>query len=222
MFALGSGIDNSLNLNVFLNSISDASNKHEVPKKRLNGSAFPSNAILMVGYTEVIPKPSFLDCGMSATLEATLITRDLAVSQQLSGSAFQGSWQGLLPGIQFPDTALIIPCSIQRKKCCLIHKWREMFHLHGPTLSLCGRTRRISLYFSLLAGNSPEKGSLVTASSASRLLKSSVLSGSLPNPVFRFDVSSKANLCWAAPSPSAEVPQFQSRPIGVDSIQSGV
>jgi hypothetical protein len=33
MFALGSGIDNSLNLNVFLNSILDASNKHEVSKK---------------------------------------------------------------------------------------------------------------------------------------------------------------------------------------------
>jgi hypothetical protein len=29
MFALGSGIDNSLNLNVLLNSILDASNKHD-------------------------------------------------------------------------------------------------------------------------------------------------------------------------------------------------
>jgi hypothetical protein len=30
MFALGPGIDNSLNPTVFLNSILDASNKHEV------------------------------------------------------------------------------------------------------------------------------------------------------------------------------------------------
>jgi hypothetical protein len=33
MFALGSGIDNPLNLNVFPSSILDASNKHEVFKK---------------------------------------------------------------------------------------------------------------------------------------------------------------------------------------------
>jgi hypothetical protein len=46
MFALGSGIDNSLNLNVFLNSVLDASNKHEVSKKRhLDGSQLRSFAV---------------------------------------------------------------------------------------------------------------------------------------------------------------------------------
>src|SRR5260370_4123517 len=34
MFALGSGIDNPLKLNVFLNSVLDPSNKHEVSKKK--------------------------------------------------------------------------------------------------------------------------------------------------------------------------------------------
>ena len=57
MFALGSGIDNPLNLNVFLNSILDASNKHEVFKKAPKRVPLPLNADRMVGNPEVIFVP---------------------------------------------------------------------------------------------------------------------------------------------------------------------
>jgi hypothetical protein len=81
----------------------------------------------------------------------------------------RGKLNSLISGLEFPDKSLIIPCSIQRKNLTLAAEvakneaFRATSGRNGPA-----KFTKFPVFFPVSREFRPEKGSLVTASSASK------------------------------------------------------